>query len=121
MDINKFKEKVLDYGKSNGYEPTSFELQVCSSGHDLFNMYSDDNEGGCGITCAKCDEDISVDGSADYMEDVGQNVCNCGSVELHVLLAKAYYSDSKDARWVYIGGMCPKCNLSGVYVDWAER
>jgi len=120
VDINEFESEVTDYGKSNGYVPTSFEYIKCSCGHDLFQMYSDD-EGGCGITCVKCDKGISIENSADYMEDIGQNICTCGSEELHVLVGKAFYQDSEDVRWVYVGGMCPKCNLSGVYVDWAQR
>ena len=121
MDIEKFKKEVADYGTSHGYTPTSFELEVCKCGNDLFLMYSDDTEGGCGTTCTKCDTDISVDNSGEYMEEVCQNTCTCGSEELHVLVAKARYENSNDPRWVYIGGMCPKCNLAGVYVDWAER
>ena len=84
-------------------------------------MYSDDKEGGCGISCSECDEGISVEGSADYMKDIGQNTCTCGSEDLYVMVAKSYYQDSYDVRWVYVGGMCPKCNLAGVYVDWNER
>lgn len=121
MNSQKFIKEITDYGKSNAYIPTAFNLLSCSCGHQLFKMFSDDEEGGCGILCAKCDEGISVEGSADYMEDVAQNTCTCGSEELYVMVGKSFYRDATDVRWVYVGGMCPVCDLSGVYVDWAER
>jgi len=120
-NFEHFKSEVINYGESNGYTPSSFELITCTKGHELFEMYSDYTKGGCGIICTECDEGISVADSADYMEEIVQNTCVCESEKFYIMLAKAYYEDSADVRWVYIGGMCPNCRLAGVYVDWAER
>ena len=121
MIKEKFKDEIIDYGKSNGSIPTEFEIQVCKCGNKLFQMYSDDTEGGCSIVCSKCSESISIEDSADYMEDTAQNTCICESEELEVMVGKSFYADSNDTKFVYVGGMCPKCELAGVYVDWIER
>lgn len=119
--FDKFKEKIIEYGKSNGSIPTIFDKQTCTCGNDLFLMYSDDTEGGCGIVCSTCEAGISIENSADYMEDVVQNTCTCEAEALYVMVGKSLYEGSDANKWVYVGGMCPKCGLAGVYVDWLER
>lgn len=119
--MDAFKQSIIEYGEANGCVPTQFETQQCVCGSELFLMFSDDTEGGCGILCTQCEEGISIEGSADYMEDVEQNICTCESEALQVMVGKAFHEGSNDVKWVYVGGRCPECDLSGVYVDWKER
>ena len=121
MSMIEFKNRIIAYGKSNGSIPTEFEVQVCKCGSKLFHMYTDDTEGGCFIDCCHCEERISIEDSADYMEDVVQNTCVCESESLEIMVGKSFYPDSNDPKFIYVGGMCPKCGLAGVYVDWIER
>jgi hypothetical protein len=121
MKLPELEAEIVRYSKVNGYAATQFSLIVCECGGSEFKLFSDDNEGGCGAECTKCGDGISVCDSADYMEDIVQNTCNCGHEALRLMTGSAFYQDSTDVRWIYVGASCPKCNLVGVYVDWNER
>lgn len=115
------KEEIKRYSSSSSRMPTKFDNYACSCGNEEFKLYSDDNEGGCGIVCPKCEQGISIFESADYMEEVAQNTCLCGQEELLIMTGASFYPDSKDIEHVYVGAKCPKCKLVGVYVDSKER
>ena len=121
MNLPKLKAEIVRYSKSNGYEASEFHSIACECGHTEFRVFSDDNEGGCCAVCADCNRRVSVCDSADYIEDVVQNICRCGHEELKLMTGAALYPDSTDISWVYVGASCPKCGLAGVYVDWKER
>ena len=117
----KLQFEIIRYSKLNGYEATKFDSLICSCNHTDFKLFSDDVEGGCSAECLNCNQSISVCESADYMEEVLQNICNCGNESLQIITGLAFYEDSTDIRWIYVGASCQMCNLVGVYVDWNEH
>ena len=117
----KLRDEIISYGKSIGYIPTQFDEIICECGATRFEMFSDDDEGGCGLICQECGAGLSIMDSADYMENPLKNTCSCGNEILHVVQGLSFYDDSNDVRWVYVGAECDKCDVKGVYVDWQER
>ncbi len=114
-------EAILDYAENVGYEPTKFSDLSCDCGSFLFKLYSDDTEGGAVAVCSKCGDKKDILESERYIQNREQNICNCDAENLKIASGLAFYEGTSDARWAYIGCECPKCGLTGVYVDWQER
>ncbi len=115
------KSKITDYSESNGSVIDSFELIKCDCGSELFQLYSDDTEGGAYVACSQCRKEHDIENSKHYIEDEDHNICNCDNDELNIGIGKSFYSGSNDVNWVYVGASCNNCGVSGVYVDWNER
>ena len=112
--------EIERYSGLNGYPIAEFEQLFCGCGASEFCLFSDDEEGGAFVVCAKCDQEINIENSKRYIEVKQQNICKCDNEILHVGTGKAYFEDSTDLRWVYVGAECSVCGLAGVYVDWKE-
>lgn len=116
-----FRSSIDRYSKANDSQITTFEELKCECGQDAFELYSDDTEGGAYIVCSACKKEYDIENSKQYIEEVERNVCHCGNEHLKIGLGKSYYPQSTDIKWLYVGGSCDDCDLSGVYVDWLER
>jgi len=116
----ELKQEILRYSKLNGYPIDDFNRIECSCGAVDFHLYSDDEEGGAYLICPYCQLEHDVEKSRDYILEAERNICLCENEELQVAVARAYYPDSSDPSWIYLGGHCTKCGLSGVYVDWKQ-
>lgn len=116
----ELEKEILRYSDLNGYPIDVYEAVLCSCGCGEFRLYSDDDEGGAFGICTKCGGEIDIENSKSYMEDPIQNVCSCDNDHLALGVGKSFYPDSHDARRVYVGAQCGRCNLVGVYVDWKE-
>jgi hypothetical protein len=115
------RNEVKRYSTLNGYQISDFTPVICVCKREKLLLTSDDNEGAAFADCPSCNSQIDIQDSRNYAENPVQNICNCGSEELLLGVGIAKYENSDDVRWVYVGGLCPKCGLSGVYVDWNER
>lgn len=116
----ELEKEIQRYSKLNGHPIDVYEPVACSCGCSELNLYSDDDEGGAVGVCIKCSAEIDIGSSKSYMENPVQNLCQCDNDRLELGVGRSFYPDSRDARWVYVGAHCGKCNLVGVYVDWKE-
>tara|TARA_R110001592_G_scaffold159604_1_gene391216 strand:+ start:846 stop:1211 length:366 start_codon:yes stop_codon:yes gene_type:complete len=121
MSRDDLRAEILRFSTSNGHPAVAFESLVCACGHEKFTLFSDDRSGGAVAVCTACEENISIYDSADFMEEVAQNVCACDHEVLYLMTGMAHYPDSDDVQWVYVGATCAECDLAGVYVDWKEQ
>lgn len=115
------KKEIERYSKLNGYQMSSYADVVCSCGGREFHLYSDDDEGGAFVICTSCKVEQDIESSREYIEESLNNICNCDNRSLKIGVGKAYYPESSDPRWVYVGAHCSKCGLKGVYVDWKQN
>lgn len=120
MSLDDLNAEVLRYSTANGYPAESIEQLTCECGCAHFTLYSDETEGGAVAVCCDCEMNLSIYDSADFLTDVGQNVCACDGEKLCIVTGMAFYEDSEDAHWIYVGAKCPACGLAGVFVDWEE-
>ncbi|MBG6165190.1 hypothetical protein [Roseibium album] len=121
-DYAALRKRMLRYSEANGYPISRYENIRCKCGQSELRLFSDDTQGGAYAECPTCQTQIDIMDSREYVEDLFHNVCSCCQKELLLNIGVAVYDDgSDDVRWVYIGGLCRKCNLAGVYVDWHER
>ena len=118
MDL---EQSIKQYSEKNGYPISDFVEVHCDCGSNKFHLYSDDDNGGAYIICSKCKKEMNIENSKEYIEEEVNNICNCDNDSLNIAIGKAFYPDSKDPRWVYVGAKCDQCGLSGVYVDWKEN
>ncbi|MCJ8339852.1 MAG: hypothetical protein MJK10_15395 [Pseudomonadales bacterium] len=114
------KKEIERYSNLNGYPTTSYEELNCDCGSKEFRLYSDDDEGGAFGICVTCNSEYDIENSREYIEEALNNVCNCDSELLSLAVGKAFYPESNESRWVYVGAHCGKCGLDGVYVDWKQ-
>jgi hypothetical protein len=47
--------------------------------------------------------------------------CPCGAEIFRIAIARAYYADSRDTKWLYLGLECTACAQAAVYADWHVR
>jgi hypothetical protein len=110
------------YAIANGYPIEEFTNIICDEcDEEFFELYSDENEQGAFLTCIECEKKHDIENSKQYLEKELYYKCKCNNCFLKIAIGKAFYENSKDIRWVYVGGHCTECNLSGVYVNWNER
>ena len=115
---NELQKEMLRYSELNGYPISEFSEAACNCGNRDFHLFSDDEEGGAFLVCPDCGKEHDLEASKNYIAQAQQNICSCEHEKLSIGIGKAFYESSTDIRWVYIGARCPKCALSGVYVDW---
>ncbi|ELP5730894.1 hypothetical protein QTV44_004219 [Vibrio vulnificus] len=116
----QLEKEIVRYSKINGYAISRYYDLKCLCGSSEFRLYSDDDEGGAYAVCVKCGSEHDIESSKAYMSSVSQNVCSCEYSGLNLGVGKSYFSDIEEPKWTYVGAHCPKCGLSGVYVDWEE-
>lgn len=58
--------------------------------------------------------------SEEFLEEakLEQAECPCGNGAFEMALGAAFYKDTTDVRWVYIGCRCPECGLTACFGDW---
>ena len=117
----KLNREVVDYSEANGYIATKITDITCPCDSSQFNLFSDDDEGGAYVICASCRKEQDLLNSRKYIEEACHNRCTCNNDIFIVCTGEAFYDNSNDHRWIYIGAQCPKCGLAGVYTDWSER
>lgn len=121
-EFEKLKKEVLRYSKLNGYPVSRFEAVECGCNQEELLLFSNDNQGGAFAECPTCSSQIDIMNSREYAEDPDHNVCSCENKTLLLGVGLALYDDGTgDVRWVYVGALCRKCGLAGVYTDWQER
>lgn len=117
----QFDDAITGYAGAVGYAPRTIEHQTCSCGSDTFMLFGDETEGGAFTICTQCETKTDLLDSEQYVENCVAFECTCEAKHLQIAVAVAYYEESDDPRWVYVGGRCPTCELAGVYIDWQER
>lgn len=120
MEHTDIRQEIERYSAENGFPANDFEPLVCDCGCEEFTLFSDARGGGALAVCAECEMNLSIYDSADFIEDIGQNICECGHDRLYLMTGMAHYPDTVDVRWVYVGAKCTACGLVGVFVDWEE-
>ena len=117
----KLKKSIKSYSKANGYLATEFTNIICKCALKQFELITDDQEEGAYVECSSCNLKIDIENSMQYMSRKTQNICTCDCKLFTICIGKAFYDNSNDPRWIYIGAECLKCGLGGVYIDWHER
>jgi hypothetical protein len=114
------KAEVLRFSNLNGYPADRFSESVCTCGSHCFKLESDEEAGAAKRTCAACGSTHFMGDSAEYASDANleNHECACGNEEFRLMSGVALYDESNDVRWFYIGCLCTKCNLVGVFADW---
>ncbi|PHS16449.1 MAG: hypothetical protein COA78_03735 [Blastopirellula sp.] len=115
------EQEIKRYSKMNGYLIATYEPINCACGGKEFNLHSDDTEGGAYAVCLECKAEHDLENSRQYIEEAIFNICHCDNDRFEIGVGKAYYDDSTDTQWVYVGASCKACELEGVYVDWQVR
>ena len=115
------KKEIERYSRLNGYPIASYDDVDCTCGNKEFLLYSDDDEGGAFVICSSCKLEKDIENSREYIEEPLNNICSCDNDSLSIGVGRAYYPESNDLRWVYVGAHCGKYGLGGVYVDWKQN
>ena len=89
-------------------------------GKAVFALIHAGDAGGAMRICVACKREHLIGDSGEYWDDAeaAECACPCGNETFEVAAGFAFYADSKDVRWIYIGLRCTRCEQSGVYVDW---
>jgi hypothetical protein len=114
------KAELIKFSKLNGYEATKFSESVCTCGNRSFKLKTDEDEGVARRICTACATSHLMGDSAEYASGakLEKHGCICDSETFQLLSGVALYNESNDVRWYYIGCLCTKCNLVGVFADW---
>lgn len=112
--------ELVRYSKLNGYTATKFSESVCTCGNRSFKLETDEDEGAAKRICTACEASHLMGDSAEYASGASfeSHVCVCDGEAFQLLSGVALYGESNDVRWYYIGCLCTKCNLVGVFADW---
>jgi hypothetical protein len=116
-------EYLMQFSVANGYAIEHFADAICKCGNKLFQLHVDDMEGVASRICTACGTEHYIGDSAEYLVEANfeQCQCLCGNVKLAVSVGVALYRESKDVKWVYIGGYCPECDLVACYGHWKNE
>ena len=114
---------VLRDFSEQSYPATQFADAVCDCRSRTFRLAVDEREGAAVRTCTKCGDVHPIGDSSDYLEGAELESCECicDSTALEITVGVALYAESDDVCWLYIGGRCPECKLSGCYGDWKSE
>jgi hypothetical protein len=104
----------------NDYPITEIRAARCVCGKAVFALIHAGDAGGAMRICVACKREHLIGDSGEYWDDAeaAECACPCGNETFEVAAGFAFYADSKDVRWIYIGLRCTRCEQSGVYVDW---
>ena len=119
-DLTDLRLEMDRYSAAIGCPAEKFADSVCTCGHNVFRLESDELQGAARRTCASCgwvhlmgdSDDYAVTAEFDFHE------CICDAQAFLITSGVALYASSNDVRWYYIGCMCTRCNLVGVFADW---
>lgn len=107
-------------------------------GGDVFSLTGDAEQGVMTRTCARCilsEDDTAAErathpicDSGDYADDAEDDEYGCPcrrSDEFRLAVAFTHADVTDEAgrvgrlvKWVYVGGMCVRCGIVGLYADW---
>lgn len=123
---DNIKDLIIElerYADLNKYPIDETEATTCSCcDGNIFMLFSDDEESAAMVQCIKCENKQYIRDSQRYLNNKLDNyTCICGAEQFEIAIGVSFYTDTKDVRWVYVGGYCSKCGLVGNYVDWNER
>ena len=119
-DAADLEEYLAAYSK-DGYPVRRTVAARCGScGGTVFAVTVDDEEGCAVRTCSDCADEHPMLDSAEYVDeaDLEQTECPCGGEDFEVVAGFAFYDDSGDVRWVYLGLRCVFDGVLGCYADW---
>jgi len=121
-DLRDLRSEMERYADANGYAlSASYEPSACPCGErSTLYLFVDDVEGGASIACGACHEVRFVADSQVYMDDTQECFCICDQNDFQVLVGAAFYADSQDVRWWYVGCRCVHCSCVAVYADWKD-
>lgn len=122
--IDDLKTELERYSKTNGYPIAETTVLICSKcGSKKFVLYSDDEESSALCQCSNCSEEVFIRDSKEYFDATQKDdfLCLCDNGAFEIIIGLSFYTNTKDVRWVYVGGFCSKCGLLGNYIDWNER
>jgi hypothetical protein len=116
-DIGSLLER---FSEANGYPTQRIDDLKCECGSELLELLTDDEEGAAVQRCPACQRQTPIGDSAEYLDDAELEECEClcGSSRFEISTGSAFYEDSTDVRWFYIGCRCPSCGLVGCYGHW---
>ncbi|MCC9600555.1 hypothetical protein LOC67_08280 [Stieleria sp. JC731] len=127
-DHADLRKELARYSTVNGYPIDNFTNVKCKCGCQLFELYTDEEQGAAMRTCTQCHNEHLMGDSADYVSEAElvPHECNCRKDQFQIVVGVHRYrnaddSVSDDVRWLYIGCRCPKCNLLGCYADWKNE
>lgn len=115
--------ELIRFSKLNGYAATKFSESVCSCGNRTFRLETDEEEGAARRICVACETSHLMGDSAEYASEAKfeSHECVCDSETFQLLSGVALYAESNDVRWYYIGCLCTKCSLVGVFAHWRSE
>jgi len=127
-DHADLREELARYSAENEYPIDNFTNVKCKCGSDLFELYTDEDQGVAVRICTQCKNEHLMGDSADYVAEAEpeQHECKCRKDKFQLVVGVHRYRNSDDSlsddvRWLYIGCRCPKCNLLGCYADWKNE
>lgn len=120
MKLEALRTEILRVSTGDGNAATVFEPLVCECGTETFTLFSDEKVGGALAVCSDCEANHSIYDTADFLEDIGQNICACEHEVFCLMVGYTLDDDGGNALWVYVGAECTQCGLVGVFVDWEE-
>jgi len=131
----------LDEYLRRGMKPAEpddrFVHPVCKQcGGEVFSLEAKD-DGAC-RTCSRCiggDDDSKAEGAVQYVcdseeywddDESGECGCPCGKSDEFRLSVGFKHVDvqaedgkiGRYVKWIYVGGMCVRCGVVGLYADW---
>ena len=114
---------LVQYSQAKGYPAEKFADAVCDCGSQLFELHVDEQQGVGGRICVRCEHQHVMADGENYIEEAELEVCEClcGESAFEITVGVALYADSEDVRWLYIGGRCPTCGLTGCYAAWKNE
>ena len=112
------------YSELNKYPIDEVKNIICEKcGQQSFKLFSDDDESAALCQCINCAEKIYIRDSLNFInqDEIDKHECVCENDSFEITVGLSFYKETKDARWIYVGGYCKKCGLVGNYIDWNER
>ncbi len=103
------------------YPITEVRAARCICGGAVFEVIDAGDDGGAKRICIACEREHLICDSAEYWDDdadLEECACPCGRESFELAAGFAFYAESIDVRWIYLGLRCVACKKSGVYVDW---
>lgn len=113
-------EPFLRAHTATGYPATEIRMVHCVCGADAFAVEIDDSEGAARRTCTICKREHLMGDSAEYWADAEPErcACPCTGEAFNLAVGFAFFADSDDVRWLFIGLRCVACGELGMYGDW---
>lgn len=117
------RDELTRFGKLRGHVPTQFADARCGCDCTTFRLRMDEDEGAAVRVCIACGHEHPIGDSDEYLNEASlQDLeCVCGENGLEITVGVSLYDGSDDVRWLYVGGRCPACGLTGCYGDWKNE